>query len=83
MSDVGSRIREFVIRATRLRSLEEEEDIFSTGIVNSLLLAQLLNLVEHEFGVPIDDDDLILDNFRSVGAITRLVERKRAESVAR
>jgi acyl carrier protein len=32
--------------------------------------------VEHEFGITIENEDLELDNFRTINAIADLVERK-------
>ena len=56
--------------------LGPEDDIFALGFVNSLFAMQLVMFVEKEFGVAVEDEDLDLDNFRSVDAIARLIERK-------
>jgi methoxymalonate biosynthesis acyl carrier protein len=37
---------------------------------------QLVMFVEKEFGIIVEDEDLDIDNFRSVNAIAGLVERK-------
>ena len=36
---------------------------------------QLVLFVEKEFGIAIENEDLDIDNFRSIQAITELVER--------
>jgi acyl carrier protein len=43
---------------------------------------QLVNFVEKEFGVTVADEDLDLDNFRTLAAMDALVERKRAAAAA-
>lgn len=80
MSDVTERVREFIKRAARLRTLADDENILESGLVNSLLLAQILSFVEQDLGVEVSDDDLVVDNFKSVAAITALVERARGDT---
>ena len=55
---------------------EDDEDIFETGLVNSLFAMQLVMFVEKEFGIEVADDDLSLDNFRTVNAMSQLVRGK-------
>jgi acyl carrier protein len=74
-------IKQFLARFFKSHDLQPEEDIFALGFVNSLLAIQLVAFVEKTFGVEIEDDDLDLDNFRSIDAISRLVARKRGVEV--
>ena len=76
MTENQKKIQEFLSRFFRSREIGLEDDIFALGFVNSLLAMQLVAFVEKEFGVHVEDEDLDLDNFRSIGAISRLVERK-------
>jgi methoxymalonate biosynthesis acyl carrier protein len=70
------KIKEFLSRFFKSHDLGPEEDIFALGFVNSLLAMQLVAFVEKEFGIRVEDADLDLDNFRSIRAISYLVERK-------
>jgi methoxymalonate biosynthesis acyl carrier protein len=72
-----SKVKEFLSRFFKNHDLQPEEDIFALGFVNSLLAMQLVAFVEKEFGVKVEDEDLDLDNFRSIAAISRLVAKKR------
>ena len=63
-------------RFFRQHQLADGEDIFALGFVNSLLAMQLVSFIEKEFGVNVSDEDLDLDNFRSVERIDHFVERK-------
>jgi acyl carrier protein len=38
---------------------------------------QLVNFVETAFGITVENEDLDLENFRTIEAIATLVERKR------
>ncbi|HEV2855678.1 MAG TPA: acyl carrier protein [Thermoanaerobaculia bacterium] len=82
MDQTQTKIKEFLSRFFKNHDLQPDEDIFALGFVNSLLAMQLVAFVEKEFGVGVGDEDLDLDNFRSIGAIARLVERKRGGAAA-
>jgi methoxymalonate biosynthesis acyl carrier protein len=72
--DTKIRIRTFL--GNRLPGeLRDDEDIFETGLVNSLFAMQLVLFVEQEFAIEISNEDLERDNFRTVNSITGLVER--------
>ena len=82
MDDNKSKIREFLTRFFRNRDVGDDEDIFALGFVNSLLAMQLVNFLEKEFGIQVADEDLDLDNFRSITAMATLVERKSSSQPA-
>ena len=75
------KVRAFLNRFFRDHVLADDEDIFATGYVNSMFAMQLVQFVEGEFGIAVENEDLELDNFRSLNAITALVERKAAAAV--
>jgi len=77
MDETQTKIKEFLSRFFKNHDLQPGEDIFALGFVNSLLAMQLVAFVEKEFGVSVEDEDLDLDNFRSIDAIAGLVARKR------
>lgn len=76
--DNQAKIREFLARFFRDHQLADDEDIFATGYVNSMFAMQLVQFVEGEFGITVESEDLELDNFRTVNAISALAERKNA-----
>ncbi len=71
-----SKIRQFLSRFIHNHEINDDEDIFAAGFVNSLFAMQLVMFVEQEFGITVEDNDLDLDNFRSISAIAHLIERK-------
>lgn len=77
MNSSEVKIKEFLSRYFRNYDLKEDEDIFALGFVNSLMAMQLVAFVEKEFGIAVEDDDLELDNFRSIRAINDLIARKK------
>jgi acyl carrier protein len=81
MQENKAKIRAFLVRFHRNLDLRDDVDIFALGFVNSLMAMQLVMFVEKEFEIPIENEDLDLDNFRSVNAIADLVERKQGAQV--
>lgn len=72
------KIREFIINELLDESVGEFDnntDIISSGLLDSLSIVKLLVFVEDTFDVSFDDS-LELENFKSVNSISKLVEKK-------
>ena len=54
----------------------EDEDIFASGLVNSLFAMQLVLFLEKDFDIKVENEDLDYDNFRTLNAIVDFIERK-------
>ncbi|MFD3268957.1 acyl carrier protein [Paenibacillus dendritiformis] len=70
------KIKQFLSRFFRKHELQDDEDIFSLGFVNSLFAMQLVMFLEKEFHIRVDNKDLDINNFRSINKIVELIERK-------
>jgi acyl carrier protein len=57
--------------------IEDDENIFESGFVESTLAMQLVNFIEEKFKIIIKDDDLDLINFSTINRIVQFIERKR------
>lgn len=73
--DVKTRIRNYFARVITT-PLDDDDDIFARGLVNSLFAMQLLAFVEGEFSIVAERDDLNIRNFSSIAALTAFVEAK-------
>ena len=78
MNENKEKLRAFLSRFFRNHDLQEEEDIFALGFVNSLFVMELVQFVEKAFQIKIEDADLDVENFRTIKAIVRFVEHKKA-----
>lgn len=76
--DAKKQLREFVVRSLGKPDLTESDDIFEVGEATSLYSMELVLFIEEKLGIPLDDDDLERDNFATIGAMSDLIERKRA-----
>ncbi|MEV4178895.1 acyl carrier protein [Nonomuraea sp. NPDC049709] len=55
--------------------IDETQDIFALGFVNSLFAMELVMFVEKTFGVTIPNEELRIDNFRTASSMAGLVVR--------
>lgn len=68
----------FLGRFFRCESLDGDDDIFAAGFVNSLVIVQLIRFLETDFSITVEDDELEIDNFRTVNRILSFIARKTA-----
>jgi acyl carrier protein len=76
--EVRQKTRSFIKVHFKDHEFQDDDDIFSLGFVNSLFAMQLVMFVEKEFQLKVHDDDLLIDNFRTVNAVLDLVDRKQS-----
>jgi acyl carrier protein len=57
--------------------LDENEDLLSAGILDSLAILQLVAFIEDQFGIKIPDEDVVFENFQSINALTAYLENYR------
>jgi acyl carrier protein len=53
--------------------LDESENLLAAGIIDSLGILRLVSFVEEKFGIEVPDEDVTLDNFNSVKAMSDYV----------
>jgi acyl carrier protein len=83
MTSVADDIRDFIVARYPTAELDDGDDIFALGYVNSLFAMELVVFVESHFEISIPNDELKLDNFRTVKAMTDLVGRLTMDNAPR
>jgi acyl carrier protein len=63
-------------------SLRDDDLLLEGGIVDSGSVISLAAFLEERFGIRVDDDDLVLDNFATVLAVVDFVLGKQSASCA-
>ena len=53
-----------------------DEDLFDTGVLDSLAFVQLLFHLEEEFGVSTSVDDMEVENFKSISNIASFLMKR-------
>lgn len=55
--------------------LDEDGEILATGRIDSMSVMRLVSFIQEEFSITIPNEDLVVDNFRSVDAIDAYLSR--------
>jgi acyl carrier protein len=76
-----AKTREFLGKQIRA-DFDDDQDLFATGVLNSLFALQLVVFVEKEFQITVSNEDLDLENFKGVNAIAGFVARKLGKQAA-
>lgn len=56
--------------------LTEDYALIDEGAIDSLGIFQMVSFIESQFGVPVDDEELVLENFGTLRSISALVTAK-------
>jgi len=57
-------------------TINDDDNIFESGFVDSSVAMQLVLFVEEEFSIHVTDEDLDLVNFSSINRIVRFIQQK-------
>jgi methoxymalonate biosynthesis acyl carrier protein len=79
-TDPRAELRSFLGARFPQVELTDAEDIFALGFVNSLFAMELVLFVERTFGLEVPNDELTLDNFRSIKSMAELVQRQAGQA---
>ena len=74
-------IRQYLVahRATgEGNGFADDQSLLESGIIDSMMMIDLIAFLEKTFGITIDEDDMIPENFDSLCAIVAYVESKQA-----
>jgi methoxymalonate biosynthesis acyl carrier protein len=78
MEDIKPQVRGFLKQFFRNYDLSDDTDIFASGHVNSLAAMELVLFVEQTFQITVENDDLSMENFNTIDAITEFIKQKTA-----
>jgi acyl carrier protein len=57
-------------------SFEDDSDLFVKGIIDSFAVVSMVAEIENEFNIELEAEDIIPENFQTINAITKLIEKK-------
>jgi len=82
---ISERVRQFIQAtfplARKQNTLADYDSLFSSGIVDSLGVLDLVTYLENEFDVIVADEDLLAENFESIGRMAEFVMLKQQDKV--
>ena len=59
-------------------SVNADDNLLTDGLVDSLGLVRFIGFIEETFDVEIPPEDVIIENFRTIGVIATYLERRKA-----
>jgi len=69
-------VKRFILSSISIAKLDDDDNLFESGIVNSLFAVQLMTFIEKTFAIEVGTDDLDIENFKSLNAMTAFVAQK-------
>ncbi len=78
--DVQSTIKQYIVTEIMheldQNALDNEATLIEGGIIDSMSLIELVHFMEKTFGVRITEEELDIDNFKTVNALTDFINNK-------
>ncbi len=72
-------LEEILIGDNRTK-IAPDESLVSSNVIDSLAILRLISFLEEEFGIQVDDEELVPENFETLNEIKAFVENKKANS---
>jgi acyl carrier protein len=76
---IENQIKQFILKNLYFaedNALEDDASFLETGVVDSTGVMELVAFVQAEFGVSIEPQDIVVENFDSIRKVARFVRRK-------
>ena len=76
---VNERIRGFILDTfplARKQNIKDRDNLLDSGIIDSLGMLDVVSFLEREFGIHVDDEELLPENFESIDNLAGFVARK-------
>ena len=78
--DIESNLEKFIIDELIVGSkgmkLDHDQSLISSGVIDSLAILRLITFIEEKFGVTVEDEDVVPDNFETINIISSYVKAK-------
>jgi len=78
--DVIAQIRDFLVKEKLMDAdaiITETDSLLEEGIIDSLGIQSLVTFIESTYGITVEEDDLMPDNFDTLEAIKEYIDAKR------
>lgn len=81
--DVRADVLDFLGRyADSVDDIGSDEPLISSGMFDSMVAVQLIDMIQRRYGVEVEDQDLDIANFDTLDGIQRFVESKRGKQLS-
>ncbi len=74
---IAERIQKFLVHQfPATKNVGREEPLLKNGLIDSLGVLEVVTFIEKEFGITLTDEELLPENFESIGSISNFVRHK-------
>ncbi|MGA7235521.1 MAG: acyl carrier protein [Bryobacteraceae bacterium] len=76
VSDLAVSVRTFILKQfplARQHQIKDSDPLLESGILDSLGVLEVVAFIEQEYSIHVSDDDLVLENFRSIDRIAAFI----------
>ena len=76
---IRDRIYQFILQQfplARQQALGDDDALLGSGIIDSMGVLDIVNFLESEFRLTVSDEDLVLENFESISALSTFVRSR-------
>lgn len=84
--EIVQSVRAFIIENFLFRedrdAVGDTESLIEANIIDSTGVLELVAFLEHDFGISVDDGEIVPENLDSIAAISGFVARKREQEAA-
>ena len=77
---INDDLRDFFLNKELIKKpedIENSESLLEKGIIDSVVIQDVIDFIEEKYGITVDDDDMMPENFDSLTAIENYVNEKR------
>jgi acyl carrier protein len=77
--EIHNKVRQFIVSNFYVADpsvLKDEQSLLDAGIVDSTGVLEVINTIESEFGLTVDDAEMVPENLDAVANIARFVTKK-------
>lgn len=80
-SDIESKLQHFIAERFlkgRSHSLKPDDSLLDGNLMDSMGILEIVDFVESEFGITVDGEDLLPDNFQTIAVLATFINSKLA-----
>lgn len=70
-------IHERLLNGNTEVTVSPDADLLSSGLVDSIGMMQLIGFIEEEFDIKVPPEDMVIENFLTIDAISSYIERRK------
>jgi len=83
MDEIKQKVRDYLVEnflfGDTEATLEDDQSLIDSGVIDSTGVLELITFLETEFGIAVDDDEVLPENLDSINNIAAYIERKKKE----